>query len=180
MGSVIGICPFCKFDWDSPIESLQSSLRSAGQRFSSVISKASDEELRARPSTKVWSALEYTAHTRDGVGWYTDRINRTLVEESPRLAGRDWERETEIRRYHEEATPDVLSGLSRTCEALANLLSSLSLEDWKRQAIGSEGDRRDVLLLARRATHETEHHCLDAANSLLNLDRSGRRYKTYE
>lgn len=166
MSTHSGICPFCRFDWDSPVESLQSSLRSAGQRFSSVISEASDEELRVRPAQGVWSALEYTAHTRDGVDWYTDRINRTLAEDSPRLEGRDWERETEIRRYHEEATSDVLSSLAITCEALANLLSSLSLEDWKRQAIGSEGDQRDVLLLARRATHETEHHCLDAANSL--------------
>lgn len=166
MISRTGVCPFCQFDWDSPIESLQSSLRSAGQRFARVFSDASDEKLRARPAQEVWSALEYTAHTRDGVDWYTDRIKRTLAEESPRLEGRDWERETEIRRYHEEATSDVLSGLAMTCEALANLLSSLSEEDLKRQAFGSEGDQRDVLMLARRATHETEHHCLDAANSL--------------
>jgi len=141
VSSHTGVCPHCRFDWASPIESLQSSLSSAGQRFSSVVSKASDEELRARPAPKVWSALEYMAHTRDGVGWYTDRINRTLAEESP-------------------------SGLATACEALANLLSNLSPEDWKRQALGSGGDRRDVLLLARRASHETEHHCLDAANSL--------------
>ena len=174
MSSRTGICPHCRFDWDSPIESLQSSLRSAGQRFSSVVSKASEEELRTRPAQEVWSALEYTAHARDGVSWYMDRIKRTLAEDSPRLQGRDWERETEIRRYHEEATSDVLSGLATACGDLANLLSSLSLEDLKRQAVGSEGDQRDVLLLARRATHETEHHCLDAADSLRSLNRNGK------
>lgn len=161
-----GICGYCGFDWDGSTESLQTTLRTARERFTRTISGANDEALRFRPAPDVWSALEYMGHARDGVEWYAVRIRQTLSEDCPQLSGTDWERETEIRRYHQESTTGVLSGVGTASESLADLLSSLSEEDWKRPAIGSAGDHRDVLLLARRAAHETEHHCLDAGRSI--------------
>ncbi len=165
------ICPFCKFDWDGSTGQLQVSLRSASERFAGHIAGMSDDVLRTRPAQDVWSALEYVAHTRDGVDWYAGRIRQMLAEDRPQLSGFDWERETDLRRYHEESTDDVLSGLARASEALADLLSSLSEDDWRREAVGSGGDPRDILLHARRAAHETEHHCVDCGRSLDDVTR---------
>lgn len=161
-----GICGDCGFDWDQPVEALLNTLKSAPERFTNAIAGANELALRTRPQPKAWSALEYIAHTRDGVTWYEGRIRRTIEEDRPQLDGIDVERETEMREYHREETGVVLSELANSCGSLAQLLSSLSVKELAREALGSEGDLRTVLLLARRAAHETEHHCLDALRTL--------------
>ena len=161
-----GTCPDCGFDWEASPAALQESLRSAHQRFLEAMGGATEADLRRRPSSAVWSALEYAAHTRDVVAFYAERIVKTLSEDRPRLTSPDWALETDARQYHSEATEDVLNGIRASCEALAELLTTLSEEDWHRTAIGSTGEHRDVSIFARGATHETEHHCQDARNSL--------------
>jgi hypothetical protein len=170
MTSQSGPCPQCGFDWEGSTETLLTSLRSAHDRFANAFSEVTDEALRRRPAPQVWSALEYAAHTRDGVAWYTERIIQTLDEHRPQLTGKDVESETEARQYHLESTQDVLSGISTACQSLADLLAELSDDEWHRTAVGSGGDERDVLILARRATHETEHHCVDAVGSISGHD----------
>lgn len=161
-----GICPDCGFDFEESRETLQMSLRSAQRRFREAIAGATDEDLRRRPSPGVWSALEYMAHTRDVVAFYAERISRTIREDRPRLTSPDWAEETDARQYNLEPPADVLDGIRVSSEELADLLVTLSNEDWHRPATGSTGEHRDVLMFARGAAHETEHHCKDARISL--------------
>lgn len=161
-----GICPDCGFDFEESPATLQRPLRSAHGRFLEAIGGATDEDLRRRPSPGVWSALEYMAHTRDVVTFYAERIGRTLREDRPRFTSPNWELETDARQYNLELPDDILDGIRASSEALADLLGTLSDQDWHRAAIGSTGEHRDVLMFARGAAHETEHHCRDAMVSL--------------
>lgn len=168
MARRVGVCPDCGFDFDGSPATLQDSLRSAHRRFIEAIAGATDTDRRRRPSPGVWSALEYAAHTRDVVGFYGDRIRRTLRDDGPRLDSPNWETETDTRQYHLESTDDVLNGIGVSCEELADLLLTLSDEDWHRAAVGSTGEHRDIFMFAKGAAHETEHHCMDARNSLIS------------
>lgn len=161
-----GICPDCGFDFDESPATLQTSLRSAHERFLEATAGFTDEDLRRRPSPEVWSALEYMAHTRDVVAFYTDRISRTLRENRPRLDSPNWAAETDARKYNSELPADVLAGVRASCEALADLWDTISNHDWHRPAFSSTGEHRDVLMFAKGAAHETEHHCKDARDSL--------------
>lgn len=161
-----GICPDCAFDFDGSPATLQRSLRSAHERFLEAIAGATDEHLRLRPSPGVWSALEYMAHTRDIVAFYAERISRTLTEDCPHLTSPNWELETDARQYNSELPRGVVEGIQASSDALADLLTTISDQDWHRPAISSTGEHRDVLMFARGAAHETEHHCRDARISL--------------
>ena len=100
------------------------------------------------------------------MSWYEERIRKTLTVQRPQLTGADFALRTEKSQYHRESTDSVLEGLRESSERLTSLLEALSPEQWSREAIGSDGDKRDVLQLAQRAAHETEHHCEDARIAL--------------
>jgi hypothetical protein len=51
-------------------------------------------------------------------------------------------------------------------------VTPLDTDQWARVAIGSDGDERTVLTLARRAAHEAHHHALDIRRVLAAVDGS--------
>jgi len=130
--------------------------------------------IRTRPEPSVWSALEYTAHARDAMGFYADRVRRVVTEDRPQLEVFGFEAACEERRYAEEDPTETAAGLSRAADDLAELLGGLEEEQWSRIGIGSEGDDRTVLDLARRAAHEGHHHLLDVGR-VLRRARESRR-----
>lgn len=67
----------------------------------------------------------------------------------------------ESRRYNNEHVDEVLDSLDRAAGAASVRLETLTRAQWARVGIGSEGDERNVLVLARRLAHEGEHHLLD-------------------
>ena len=117
--------------------------------------------LRTRRLPATWSPLEYLAHTRDVLAWYAQRIERVRSETPPHLDGLDWTAATEAACYHDEDLAAVLAGVEREAVSLADALGSLRDNEWIRVGIGSEGDERSILQLARRAVHELEHHLMD-------------------
>lgn len=155
-----GLCVECGFDWESSPDRLSEQLAAAPQKFEEAFE---DREalLRTRPDDCVWSPLEYAAHTRDVLVWYGERIQRVLSEARPHLTAVRWAAATDERRYHRSSTGSVLAGLSDIAMSLSDMLQRLSPEQWERVGIGSEGDDRNVLVLARRAVHEAVHHAMD-------------------
>ena len=125
--------------------------------------------IRVRPSPDVWSALEYTAHMRDVVDFYMDRIERVLHEDRPILRAADFASMAETRRYRDEDIEAVLEALDHRSTAAAVQLGQLGAEGWDRVGLGSEGGERTVLILARRLAHEGHHHLLDLENVLTRL-----------
>jgi hypothetical protein len=157
-----GLCSECGFDWEGATGELARVLDSVAHEFGEVLAGCAESTLRARPSPSVWSPLEYAAHVRDVLAWYEERVRRVLSEERPHLsAGVGWAVVTEERAYHRESTDAVLGGLVGAAASLGGLLASLSSSEWLRVGVGSEGDERDVAILARRAVHEGVHHLVD-------------------
>ena len=166
MNQRTGICPDCGFSWSASAEEVLASLRSTRSRFNEALRDSSEDQLRLRPRPDSWSPIEYVGHTWDGVEWYENRIMRTLEEDWPQLTGEKLAVKTENAEYRLKTKSDVLNGVAEASERLATRLGELTPQQWTRQAIGSDGDVRDVLHLARRAAHETEHHCRDTANGV--------------
>jgi hypothetical protein len=156
-----GSCIECGFDWEGPVGQLAEQLGRIPHEFEEALAGRDEAVIRARPEPLVWSPLEYAAHTRDVLAWCDERIRRVLTEDRPQLTAVGWSAATEERQYHREATSPVLVGLAEAATALCHLFESLSQGEWKRVGIGSEGDDRSVLMLARRGVHEAVHHLLD-------------------
>lgn len=67
----------------------------------------------------------------------------------------------ELRRYRDEEPATVLVQFEERADALQDTLRGLEPHQWSRAGIGSEGDERTTLMLARRFAHEVHHHLLD-------------------
>jgi hypothetical protein len=156
-------CEECGFDWGTARDTTISSIASAGARFTDALEPFDDNEVRTRPAPDVWSALEYTAHTRDALDFYDERVRRVVTEEHPHLTAVGFARLAEERGYNAEVVMFSLDGLTATADRLAARLRALPANGWERAGIGSDGDVRTVLTLARRGAHEVEHHLMDVA-----------------
>jgi len=162
-------CDECAFDWEGPPEDLVAELASSGSSYNACLTVLPGEDvsvLRARPAPAVWSALEYTAHMRDVVDFYAERINRVLNEETAQLTARDFDALAEDRSYNLQDPTVVLDQLAGACTSTATLLSSLTAPQWERAGVGSEGGERTVLRLARSLVHDGHHHLVDVRRVL--------------
>lgn len=166
MTIVIG-CTACGFDWGIATGNLVDYVERIGPLYRSRIHQIRDrrgsEAVGTRPGPSVWSPLEYTAHMRDVVEFYLDRIERILNEDRPHLTAIGFSQLSETRRYNTQDIDDVLEALGTRTSTTAARLRSLNSLDWKRVGIGTDGDARDVLVLARRLAHEGHHHLEDLA-----------------
>jgi hypothetical protein len=167
-------CDECGFDWDGGPDQLISALASLPRRFVAPVTRFlpgedGDAVVRTRPEPSVWSALEYVAHVRDALLFYEQRIRRVLAEDRPHLAAYGFDAACEARHYNHEIPADAAEAVGQAATSLADLLGSLREDAWGRVGIGSEGDERTVLVLARRAAHEGHHHLLDVGRGLRHV-----------
>ncbi len=165
-------CEECGYDWDDATPA--DALRKYAERFPRPLSRFLSNEdpdvvLRTRPEPTVWSALEYAAHTRDALTFYAERIERVLSEDRPQLSAFGFEQAAEDRRYNEDDPATVAEALAKAGREMATRLDGLDESQWRRVGIGSEGDERTVLDLARRAAHEGHHHMLDVGRVLRHV-----------
>jgi DinB superfamily len=162
-------CSECGFDWNSEpddifatlggsVPSLREALR---QPVDAQGDREFDRQIRARLSPEVWSIVEYLAHLRDAFSFYRDRIELVLTIDRPGLATRDFAELAEASNYRDENPAPVLATIESTITATATRLRSLQRDQWNRIGIGSSGEERTVLALARRMAHEIQHHLLD-------------------
>lgn len=162
-------CRDCGFDWSMGREEVVPYAAARVPRCRALIAPhldpgpgADPAALRVRPDQGVWSPLEYLAHLRDVTQFFTERIQRVLAEDRPVLAVQFRFAElAELRRYRSEDPATALGQFEARAEELQSLLRGLNDDDWERAGIGSEGDERTVLMLARRFAHEVHHHLLD-------------------
>lgn len=140
-------------------------LRRFGKRYRAPLTRFlpgedGDALLRTRPAPDVWSALEYAAHVRDVYDWYDERIRRSLVEDRPVFESDHHEEVAVSRRYNEDDPATVADELAANADRLADTLEAVPDDAWDRVHI-RWGEERSVLLTARRAVHEGNHHLLD-------------------
>ena len=171
-------CAECGFDWDCPAPEAVAEVRAAGDRVVAPLTRFLPGEdgaavVRARPAPAVWSALEYAGHLRAALDFYAQRISRVLTEDRPQLHAVGFGSLPEERHYNDEDPGRVIARVSQVSTQLADLLDSLDDASWQRAGIGSDGDERTVLVLARRAAHEVHHHLLDIGRGLRAVRTSG-------
>jgi hypothetical protein len=163
-------CPECAYEAEANgPATVTEALRSFGPAFAAALTPP-PATVATRPSPSVWSALEYTAHTRDALSWYGARIELVLTTHRPQLAPFDWDEACEERRYRDEDVAASLRGLEQVAAALANRLGGLPARSWELVGVGSDGGDRTVLALARRAVHEGLHHLFDVRRVLAVLE----------
>jgi hypothetical protein len=158
---VSNTCDECGFDWSIDRDAAISSIASAGARYTEALAPFDDTEVRTRPGPTVWSALEYTAHTREVLDFYDERVRRVSTEDRPQLQAVGFTELADARAYNAEVVRFSLDALMATADRLAARLRGLPEDAWERVGIGSDGDPRTILVLARRAAHEVEHHLMD-------------------
>ena len=165
-------CEECGYDWegDGPDE-LVAAMRSFGRRYQAPLTRflpGEDPEvvLRSRPAPGVWSALEYTVHVIEVFAFYAERIRRATSENRPQFQGYGFGEAADRDRYNERDIAETVHAVAAAADGFATQLVALSPEDWDRVGIGSDGDERTVLQLARRAVHDAQHHLLDVGRGL--------------
>jgi hypothetical protein len=161
----VRVCDECFFDWDLAIDGVLRTLASFPDGYRTRLDRfrrAPDAgAIRRRPSPEVWSALEYAAHVRDVIDFYADRIHRVLTEERPQMPDADFSSMPGRRSYLEEDPAVVVDEIADSLVAVEERLRSLSFDQWARVGIGTDGDERTLLVLARRLAHDGQHHLLD-------------------
>ena len=152
-------CDECGFEGeDRGPEELIASMRHGP---ADLVGALPDDGLTTRPKPDVWSPIEYAGHVGDVFDWYLERIVRMIEEERPQLTAVHWADETPRRGHDTRPVEDVLVGADTAMRRFALRLEMLEPEQWIRVGIGSEGDERTVLDIARRAAHELQHHVMD-------------------
>ena len=171
-------CDECGFSEESvsPAD-VVAALRKFGRRYRAPLTRFlpgedGDSLLRQRPAPGVWSALEYAAHVRDVFGWYDERVQRSLVEDRPSFDGPSHEEVAEAERYNEQDPIAVADALAANAERLADTFESVPDDGWDRVHL-RWGEERTVLLVARRAVHEGNHHLLDIGRGLRKVREGG-------
>jgi hypothetical protein len=152
-------------------------LRKFGRRYRAPLTRFlpgedGDKLLRQRPSPGVWSALEYAAHVRDVFGWYDERARASLEQERPVFESASHEEVAEAERYNDQDPVAVADALADNADRLADTLEAVPDDGWDRVHV-RWGQERSVLLLARRAVHEGNHHLLDMGRGLRKLREAG-------
>ena len=173
-------CAECGFDWAIPPETLRSEVGGIGARCRRAVlplmsarpGEAGDgrgPDWVAQPADGGWSVIEYVAHLRDVTAFFVDRMQRVLAEDRPYLAvDATFAQLAEQRSYRAQDPAQVLDQLDDAAGEAERVLRDLDDEQWQRVGIGSGGDERTLLVLARRLAHEGHHHCLDIERILVS------------
>ena len=169
-------CEECGFAYtDLAAADTPAAIRAFARRFRAPLTRflpgeVGDALVRRRPAPDTWSALEYAAHVRDVFGNYEGWVRLTLAEDRPLLEGAGPDQLAAAGRYNELDPVTVADELAANAERLAATIEAVPDDGWDRVGIrhrdGYEDDERSVLLTARRAVHEGNHHLLDIGRGL--------------
>ena len=160
------MCSECGFDWASPANDVMATISTFGDAYRNALINlqtpgTANESLAVRPTPEIWSAIEYLCHVRDALDFYIDRIDHVVTTDRPALLPKDFDSLCETGIYRSEDASCVLDAILELIAKSVAQLTDLKDRDWNRVGIGSSGDERTVLVLARRVAHEGRHHLLD-------------------
>lgn len=141
---------------------LAEELRGAVARWRGTVADLDDAVRRRRPDEDTWSVAEYSGHIGDVLDWMVDAIGRMRSEDHPTIRFFDPDRRAREERYNDRAWDELAAQVERSGMELATVLEELGGDELAREATFGWGDR-DVLDMARNATHEGVHHTHDVA-----------------
>jgi DinB family protein len=152
-------CPECGFDASGfAREQVGTMLRDNAVQWQRFL--AAPDSGR-RPSSDVWSALEYACHVRDVCRLYDERLVLMLTQDDPAYANWDQD-QTAIDDHYDEQDPAVVAReLTAAADQLAVRFDSVHGADWERTGTRSDGARFTVESFARYFVHDPIHHVHD-------------------
>jgi len=162
-------CEACGFDgahYDDT--SLLESLRALGPRWQALLA-AAGPELRVRPESEVWSAIEYAAHSRDITALHVYGVEQALTHDEPVFPPIGDDLVDSAAATYGEANPHhVAAELTTQALRLADVARDAGSEAWSRGlTIGHS--RSDVRRLLEHALHDSLHHLGDVERGLSRL-----------
>ena len=163
-------CEACKFDGsDYDPSQLVAAIRDLGPQWRGLLLNAGNE-LRLRPASETWSALEYAAHSRDVTALHVFGVEQALTIDEPSFPEIEGD---ELVQSAAEGYAALDPGVvGRELDAQAGRLADLAQDSgptaWSR-GITIGGSRSDVRRLLEHALHDSHHHLVDVADGLVIL-----------
>jgi S-DNA-T family DNA segregation ATPase FtsK/SpoIIIE len=168
-------CTECDFRYDElPLFGVPQRLRELAAEHAARLVSTQREALRRRPDRQVWSPLEYACHVRDVLTVQRERILLALAEDNPAFASMEREERVEREHYNEQSPQTVATEITAAAAALAEMLSVLTDDEWRRTGIYRWPTReiRTAGWIARHTVHELIHHLRDVDAGLAAATRS--------
>ena len=163
-------CEDCGFDGSTfDASGLLEALRVLGPAWEQVLDGAGGE-LRVRPATDVWSAIEYAGHSRDITALHVYAVDQALSLDEPVLMEIDADGliDDAVAGYMDLNPDDVAHQIAAETGALADRATGVPVESWQR-GITFGTERSDVRFLLEHALHDSTHHLVDVERGLLLL-----------
>jgi hypothetical protein len=163
-------CDACDFDgarYDDA--ALLAALRALGPRWRELIAGAG-ADLRVRPEPKVWSAIEYAAHSRDITALHVFGVEQALMGEEPVFPAIMGDKliDQVAATYLDSDPQAVVDALDGEARRLAQVAADGGSDKWERGlTIGD--DRSTVRRLLEHALHDSLHHVEDVERGFAYL-----------
>ncbi|MDB4638109.1 DinB family protein [Planctomycetaceae bacterium] len=124
----------------------------------SSVEGLSTEQLKTRCEPGRWSILEVVCHFTDFEIVYADRIKRILAEDNPTLVSGDPDDYAKTLAYHDRSLSTELAVIKATRAHMAEILRTLSSEQWEQTGTHSRDGQISIQELVERITGHIPHH----------------------
>ena len=138
------------------IESLVAQYKAGYDEVAESLEGFPEEQPSAHPIPGKWSAREIVQHLADSEMNSAIRLRKLLTEDAPQIQGYDQESYAARLRYNERDIAPALDALRGARATTAQLLDSMTEEDWSREGTHSESGRytaRDWLSIYAAHAH---------------------------
>jgi len=154
-------CLECGYDSsEHPDESIADGIRANARAWPAVLARP---DVRIRPDDSTWSALEYSAHVRDVLRVYLERLRLMLDTDDPLYPNWDQDQTALTERYDEQDPATVAGEIDLAAETLAAAFDGVDAAGWQRGGRRSDGASFTVSSMAKYLLHDLEHHRVDVA-----------------
>jgi DinB superfamily len=154
-------CPACGFDAAEYEDArIPSAIRDNAPSWALVLARPS---VRDRPNESTWSPLEYSAHVRDVLKVYRERLRLMVETDDPLYPNWDQDETAIAEKYNEQDPTTVAAEIAANANDLANALAALGASQWERVGRRSDGASFRVSTMAKYMTHDLVHHRWDVS-----------------
>jgi SAM-dependent methyltransferase len=155
-------CPDCGFDAAAlDRDRLPQAIRDNATLWEVVLRS---DDAAVRPSSTVWSPLEYACHVRDVNLVFDERVRLMLSEDGPRFANWDQDATAVEQDYGVQDPATVAAEVTRAADVVAATYESVHGDQWERRGTRSDGSEFTVDSLGRYHLHDLVHHAHDVSH----------------
>jgi DinB superfamily len=133
-------------------------LMSIPSDFAALLGGISDQQLRHRPGTGEWSAIEVVGHMVDKMTMWRGRVEQIRVEDTPQLPGYDQDAFVREHDYQHAELLTLLEGLDQVCPRFSAAVLALTETDLGRIGIHGELGRLTIADCIRLPLEAAELH----------------------